>query len=40
MGGGHFNGKNHGGEHTGDGKKQKKGPYFRFDLPTLNRDII
>ena len=27
MGGGHFNGKNHGGEHTGDGKKQKKGPY-------------
>ena len=23
MGGGHFNGKNHGGEHTGDGKKQK-----------------
>ena len=27
MGGGHFNGKNHGGEHTGDGKKQKCGPY-------------
>jgi hypothetical protein len=27
MGGGHFNGKNHGGEHTGDGKKAKCGPY-------------
>ena len=27
MGGGNYNGKNHGGEHTGDGKKQKSGPY-------------
>ena len=27
MGGGNYNGKNHGGEHTGDGKKQKCGPY-------------
>ena len=27
MGGGNYNGKNHSGEHTGDGKKQKCGPY-------------
>ena len=27
MGGGQFNGKNHGGQHTGDGKKQKMGLY-------------
>ena len=27
MGGGHFNGKDHGGEHTGTGKKNKCGPY-------------
>ena len=27
MGGGHWNGKNHGGEHTGIGKKLKCGPY-------------
>ena len=27
MGGGQYNGKNHGGGHTGDSKKQKCGPY-------------
>jgi hypothetical protein len=44
MGGGHFNGKNHGGEHTGDGKKNKCGPYsangYRSNTQISHLDFI
>ena len=44
MGGGHFNGKDHGGEHTGDGKKNKCGPYsangYRANTQISHLDFI
>jgi hypothetical protein len=44
MGGGHFNGKNHGGEHTGTGKKNKCGPYssngYRSNTQISHLDFI
>lgn len=44
MGGGHFNGKNHGGEHTGTGKKNKCGPYsangYRVNTQISHLDFI
>jgi hypothetical protein len=44
MGGGHFNGKNHGGEHTGTGKKNKCGPYssngYRANTQISHLDFI
>ena len=44
MGGGHYNGKNHGGEHTGDGKKQKCGPYsangYRSESEISHQDFV
>jgi len=44
MGGGHWNGKNFGGMHTSDGKKQNAGPYsnngFQPDPFTSHRDFV
>ena len=44
MGGGHFNGNNHGGEHTGTGKKNKCGPYsangYRVNTQISHLDFI
>jgi len=44
MGGGNYNGKNHGGEHTGDGKKLKCGPYsangYRPDPSISHLDYV
>ena len=44
MGGGHWNGKNFGGMHTSDGKKQNAGPYsnngFQPDPFTSHRNFV
>jgi hypothetical protein len=44
MGGGHWNGKNFGGMHTSDGKKQNAGPYsnngFQPEPFTSHRDFV
>ena len=44
MGGGNYNGKNHSGEHTGDGKKQKCGPYsangYRPEPEISHKDFV
>ena len=44
MGGGNYNGKNHGGEHTSDGKKQKCGPYsangYRPEPDISHQDFV
>jgi hypothetical protein len=44
MGGGHWNSKNFGGMHTGDGKKQNGGPYsnngFQPEPFTSHRDFV
>ena len=44
MGGGQYNGKNHGGGHTGDSKKQKCGPYsangYRPDPEISHQDFV
>lgn len=43
MGGGHWNGKNHGGEHTGNGKRQKTGVYinngYRREQSLIKLDV-
>ena len=44
MGGGNWNGKNFGGMHTSDGKKQNAGPYsnngFQPEPFTSHRDFV
>jgi len=44
MGGGQYNGKNHGGGHTGDSKKQKCGPYsangYRPEPEISHKDFV